>query len=186
MLGLCAAVVGLAIGLEKGGVVSELGGLLTVFIGGPILMACVLVPLWKLGAWSVTAAPSASKTRAGRYDYALVILAPSIFLASIGAFIISASRMIEPMRQDQRVKLEAGYRKAKGGSIPAEAANTIVAAAARAKLSQDEFDRSQKRELLSLGIGINATVVWLLVTGCFAYKRSKAPQGDSVSENRSP
>jgi len=163
--------ISIGIYLEETKVLPKFGGLVfgLIFSAAPLLL--LLLRLQRQGRLRVELAQDGSHSAAGRYDYALVILAPAslLLLIGIGAFVTSVS--VPTTNPERHAKQEMILQQVKAGTLPPERTAHLITSGIEADRAQAEFYQATKRLLSFLGWFLSAIATWLLIAGYFVLRR---------------
>lgn len=168
---LAPVMVSIGIYLEETEVLPKFGGLVFGLTLSVALLFLLLLHLQRQGRLRVELAQDRSHRAAGRYDYALVILAPAflLLLLGLGAFVTSMS--VPATNAEHHAKQEIILEQVKAGALPPEQKDHLITSGIEADRALAELYQATKRLLSFVGWLLSALAIWLLIAGYFALRR---------------
>lgn len=169
--------VSIGIYLEETNVLPKFGGLLFGLTLSVIPLFLLLLRLHRQGRLRVELAQDRSHRAAGRYDYALVILAPASLLLLLGIGAVATSVSVPSKNIERHASQEMILEQVKAGTLPPERTVHLITSGIEADRALGELFQVTKRFLSFLGWSLSALAAWLLIAGYFALRRrNKWPQ----------
>lgn len=163
--------VSVGIYLEETKLLPKFGGLLFGLVLSVVPLFLLLLRRQRQGRLRVELAQDRSQRAAGRYDYALVILAPASLLLLIGIGAVATSVSVPSTNAGRHAQQEMILEQVKTGTLPPERAVHLVTSGIEADRALAEFFQVTKRLLSFLGWSVSALATWLLIAAYFALRR---------------